>query len=237
MEYLFSKLMLSRYRFKVFVLLVVWFAIVFSIDSALESSFLFSATPNHLLCGRPLTEVSGGGVSVARSVRVALVVDEEWRDDVPDSAGSEARRVLLDAGRLFRGIGIHFLPIRVLNWESPDDADSVRDLLRAGKQAMPPGDADIVVLLSAQRRATSADAIADVGGRHVVVAHHPANPEQDSLVLAHEISHLFGAHHGCDVPEREGLMAKEGFNDQNLICPCTRRILEMNAQRFHQAIP
>jgi hypothetical protein len=29
-------------------------------------------------------------------------------------------------------------------------------------------------------------------------------------------------------------MAKRGFQEPDLICPCTRQVLERNADRFHQ---
>jgi len=145
---------------------------------------------------------------------------------------TDARRVLLDAASLFRGVSIHLLPVRIVDWVSPDEADSVRDVWEAARETVPLGDADIVVVLSAQERVTAQDGYARVGGRYVVVAHHPNRPERNSLVLAHEVSHLFGAHHGCDVPGREGLMTPKGF-DHDLICPCTRRVLELNANRFH----
>jgi hypothetical protein len=29
-------------------------------------------------------------------------------------------------------------------------------------------------------------------------------------------------------------MAEQGFEEPDLVCPCTRQILETNADRFHQ---
>ena len=53
-------------------------------------------------------------------------------------------------------------------------------------------------------------------------------------MLAHEIAHLFGATHGCDLSEHEGVLANKGFDESEFICPCTRKVLEANAARFHQ---
>jgi hypothetical protein len=67
------------------------------------------------------------------------------------------------------------------------------------------------------------------------VRHHTDNHEQDEFVLAHEIGHVFGAHHGCNVPGLAGLMAESGVEQPVRLCPCTRRAIESNVQRFHDS--
>ena len=64
--------------------------------------------------------------------------------------------------------------------------------------------------------------------------HHEQQPEKAEFVLAHEIAHLFGATHGCDLADHEGVLASQGFDEPELICPCTRQLLEANAARFHE---
>lgn len=225
----------SYYLVSLVTIPVVWTAAALSVNEVLAP-----APPGDgaeaLECGVNLADQLEDGLPLAESARVVLVSDEEWRSVVPGPHPAEARRGLLDAAGLFRGMSIHLLPVRIVDWASPNDAATARDVWEAARQTVPLGDADIVVVLSAQERTTAQDGYAMVGGRYVVATHHPDNPEQDAIVLAHEISHLFGAHHGCDVPGREGLMAPKGF-DHDLICPCTRRVLELNANRFHGVSP
>ncbi len=226
----------SRYVATLIVIPVVWIAASFSLSGALAPEPPSEGVAGRLECGRRLSGLADVGMPLAESARVVLVTDEEWRQVAAGRHPFEARRVLLEAVGLFRGMSIHLLPVRVVDWVSPDEARTIDDVWAAARETVPLGDADIVVVLSAQEHTTARDGYAKVGGRYVVVAHHPDQPDHDALVLAHEISHLFGAHHGCDVPGREGLMAPNGF-DHDLICPCTRRVLELNANRFHGVIP
>ncbi|MEE9228212.1 MAG: M12 family metallo-peptidase [Acidimicrobiia bacterium] len=212
---------------------VAWFGVAFPLGDVLEPSALSSYPIYGLECGRRLTEPPGDRVSVVQSVRVLLATDEEWQELHGESGDAKARSLLLGASSMFRGVAIHLLPVRIVEWDSPDDLATVRDLTVAAEETVPRREADIVVVLTAQKRDTFEDGYAQVGGRYVVVASHPGHPDQDVTVLAHELSHLFGAHHGCDVPGYEGLMAPGEFDGASLICPCTRRVLEMNAQRFH----
>jgi hypothetical protein len=163
-------------------------------------------------------------------------MDEEWRTEL--GAGSEpaARQMIVDAASLFRGVHIHLLAVRTIEWDSPDELDSVRALLDAAEVSIPLDGVDIAVVLTAQAVETSRDGDARIGDRYAIVARHPDRPERDAMVLAHELSHLFGAHHGCDLPEHDGLMASQGFSEPELLCPCTRRVLEMNADRFHRSL-
>ncbi len=223
-----------RFALSLIALPAMWFTVAYSVGELLERDAVPDSGAPQLECGRHLTDAGGDVLPSAESVRVVLVTDEEWRATVPPSATFGARHVLLDAASLFRGLSIHLLPVRIVDWESPDDAATIRDVWVAARESIPLAEAgaDIAVVLTAQARTTSQDGYAQVGGRYVAVAHHRGHPERDAVVLAHEVSHLFGAHHGCDVPGREGLMAAKGF-DGDLICPCIRRILELNANRFH----
>lgn len=223
----------SAYRFalSLVALPTVWVATTV-FGTALESA-TSSVTPTEQLeCGRHLTGQPEEAVPLTESVRVVLVTDEEWRAAVHELQPSGARHTLLDAASLFRGISIHLLPVRIVDWSSPESAVTIRDIWQAARETVPLEAADIVVVLTAQERTTSQDGYANVGGQYVAVAHHPQRQDRDALVLAHEVSHLFGAHHGCDVEGRGGLMAPQGF-DHDLVCPCTRRVLELNANRFH----
>lgn len=162
-----------------------------------------------------------------------LALDEEWQARFGGEAAAVARSLLADAGALFRSVNIHLLPVRVDVWESPDSQTTALELLEAVRESIDRADADIVIALTAQSLA-GADGRAEVGGRHALIEHHVEHPERDMFVLAHEIAHLFGATHGCDLAGHEGLLASKGFDEPGLICACTRELLEANAARFHE---
>ncbi len=185
------------------------------------------------LCGTQLViDASIDRVVRAQSTRVVLAIDEEWQARFWEDSRSAATSLLWQASTLFRALNIHLLPVRMETWQSPDVADSAA-LLSAARSAIPLGGADIVVVLTGQELAP-ADGRAEFGGRYALVGHHPERPERDAAVLAHEVAHLFGGSHGCDLPGHSGFMAKKGFKEPDLVCPCTRQVLEMNAARFHQ---
>ena len=184
-------------------------------------------------CGRLLVEPSDGVVFHAASTRVVLALDEEWQARFGEDATQVARSLLADSGALFRSVDIHLLPVRVELWKSPDSLTSAVELLEVARESVDRADADVVIALTAQDL-TGADGRAEVGGRYAIIEQHEGHPERDEFVLAHEIAHLFGATHGCDLSGHEGVLASKGFNESELICPCTRELLEANAARFHE---
>lgn len=190
--------------------------------------------PGSLACGRQLPGgADEGQVSRTRSTRVVLALDEDWQAYFQDEATVAARTLLWEASSLYRGFSIHLLPLRIDRWVSPDEIDSAEELLHLARKSIPRGEADIVVVLTGQQLERG-DGYAEIGGRYALVSRHPGHPERDAMVLAHEIAHLFGADHGCDLPGNSGVMAEQGFEEPDLVCPCTRQALEMNAARFHQ---
>ncbi len=189
-----------------------------------------------LSCGRALALPDHEAVFVVDSTRIVIAMDEEWLADFGDGSEAAAREMITAAASLFRGVHIHLLTLRTVEWRSPDEVDSVMALLDAAEASISLDGVDIAVVLTAQTLATSQDGYARTGDRYAIVARHPNRPERDAMVLAHELSHLFGAHHGCDLAEHDGYMASQGFNEPELLCPCTRRVLEMNADRFHRSL-
>ncbi len=190
--------------------------------------------PGPLTCGRQLPGgVDEGQVFRTKSTRVVLALDEDWQADFQAEATVAARTLLWEASSLYRGFNIHLLPLRVERWISPDEIGSAEDLLHLARKSIPRGEADIVVVLTGQQLERG-DGYAEIGGRYALVSHHPGRPERDAMVLAHEVAHLFGAYHGCNLPDRSGVMAEQGFEEPDPICPCTRQTLEINAARFHQ---
>ena len=222
---------LLTYAVALLLIPLLWAAVFFTGDRVtseeVEPAF-------RLECGRRLDEGSDERTGLIPSIRVVMAVDEEWRALVPGAVANEARRLLAASGSVFHGVGIHFLPVQIVPWESPDDVDTAEGLLAPARQSVATEGADIVVALTGQPTSGEEDGYAEVGGRYAVVVHHPDRPDLDALVMAHEISHLFGAHHGCDVASVGGMMADSGFADLHVVCPCTRRVLSENAHRFHE---
>jgi len=196
----------------------------------LEANAASSLAP--LECGRQLSSVSGERLTL-RSVRVVLALDEEWLERFGDDSETVARSLVSDVSGLYRDIGLHFLPVRFADWLSPNELVSAEDLLAALSESMQVDNSDVIFGLTGQHL-SGIDGFARVGGQIAVVGHHPGKPERDVFVLAHEAGHLFGAHHGCDIPGLAGVMADSGFEDPLVVCPCTRAILEANVARFHE---
>ncbi|MFQ5380834.1 MAG: M12 family metallo-peptidase [Dehalococcoidia bacterium] len=186
-------------------------------------------------CGRIIVSPHEGPAFHSSSTRVLLALDEEWRDLLGARARESARSLLADVSALFRNTHIHLLPVELAEWESPGSTDQARDLLAFVEANVERGDADIVIALTGQALAGE-DGLARRNGRYVVVEHHPGRLDKDALVLAHEVAHLFGAGHSCDLPGGNGLMSEDGFRGPTGVCPCTERVLEANAARFHDLL-
>ena len=211
----------------------VWLVVALVVGGILrllDSDVASSLAP--LECGRQLSSVSGERLTL-RSVRVVMALDEEWRDRFGDDSEAVARSLVSDVSGLYRDIGLHLLPVRIVDWSSPDELDSAEDLLADLSETMQLDMGDVLFGLTGQPL-PRIDGFARVGGQIAVVGHHPGRPERDVFVLAHEVGHLFGAHHGCDTPGLAGVMADSGFEDPLVVCPCTRAILEANVARFHE---
>lgn len=214
---------------------VVWIVVYLGAGTLTSSSDVDLPVAFESECGRLLVETDGAPVFHASSTHVALVLDEEWRALFGEDASSVARALLWEASALFRQVDIHLPPVRVSDWSSPEGATTARELLSVVENTVELADADLVIALTGQRL-DGADGRARRDGRYAVIEHHPGYPERDGFVLAHEVAHLFGANHVCDVPGREGLLAKSGYEDPDLICHCTKRVLETNAAAFHEQL-
>ena len=226
-------------RFLTSLLLLPAVGIIVAGGAAWAASIWMPSESSHdsLACGEALAVPDHEAAFVIDSTRIVVAMDEEWIAAAGADAEAEARKMIVDAASLFRGVHIHLLPVRSVEWDSPDDVNSLAGLLEAAEASVPLDGVDIAVVLTAQTVETGNDGGARVGDRYAIVVRHPDRPELDSTVLAHELSHLFGAHHGCDLPEHDGLMASQGFREPDLLCPCTRQVLEINANRFHRSLP
>lgn len=226
---------MGRLLFLLLLLPAAWLAGALLSTGAFQAAGILSAPEAQEFpsCGRQLlVDREDGRVFRAESTRVVLALDEEWRARFQDEASAVARSLLSEASSLFRVLHIRLLPVRTESWSSPDNVTSAKGLLAAARAAVSLEDTDIVIALTGQRL-SQGDGRAETGGRYAIVSRHPGYPERDAMVLAHEVAHLFGAQHGCDLPDHSGLMAEQGFKEPDLVCPCTRQAIEINAARFH----
>ncbi len=211
----------------------LWFVVAFGAQAA--GSALLNGDDNVLVleCGRRLPVTAPAPATPLVPVEVLLVIDDEWQAHFGSDAEREARLVATRAASHYRNLGIHVLPTRVVTWESPDSAATLPELLDHADAAELLEGEDVVLVFTAQHVDGSEDGDASVGGRSAIVQHHIGHGSQDEFVLAHEIGHVFGAHHGCDISGIAGLMADRGIEQPVRLCPCTRRAIETNVERFH----
>jgi len=215
------------------LLLALWVTTAFGAEAALNR--WWSPTDGALLslsCGHDLRGNVAVGVRTV-PVKVVIVLDEEWRLHFGDAAQDQARVIVTRAAGLYRNLGVQATLLRVEPWMSPDTVSVAGGFLDRAENEVDLQDADIAVIFTYQELDGSEDGLAEVGGRYAFVRHHSGHGGQDEFVLAHELGHIFGAHHGCDVPGFAGIMAESGFEQPPLVCPCTRRVLEINVGRFH----
>lgn len=228
--------MVSLNRFLVAPLLVLalWLTTALGTEAALNR--WWSPTNGGVLslsCGRDLQGRTVGGVRIAVPMKVAIVLDEEWRSHFGDTAGEQARTIMTRAAGFYRNLGVQLTLLRVDDWISPDTASAPKDFLSRAEHEVDLQNADVAVIFTNQVLSGTEDGRAEVGGRYAFIRHHSGHGGRDEFVLAHELGHIFGAHHGCDVPGFAGIMAESGFEQPPLVCPCTRRVLEINVDRFH----
>lgn len=181
-------------------------------------------------CGRRFGTATNA-VPVVPPIRARVAIDDAWAGLGQDE--QEVRLLVVEAAGLLRGTGLSVMPVEIVRWNPPSSARLPREVLEAAKDAMPLDGVDIVIVLTAGST-TRKDGAADVGGRHVVVQHHSDARAKDVAVLAHEIGHLLGAHHGCDAGTDGGIMGTNGFSNAELLCSCTRAVITSNLAQFHR---
>ncbi len=225
---------MKRLLVALFLLVALWASTAFGAEAALNR--WWSPADGALLslsCGQDVRESASVGLRTAVPVKVAIVLDEEWRSHFGDAAQEQARVIMIRAAGFYRNLGVHATLLRVEPWMSPNTVLTAGDFLVRAEDELDLQDADVAVIFTNQELDGSEDGRAQVGGRYAFVRHHSGHGGRDEFVLAHELGHIFGAHHGCDVPGFAGIMAESGFEQPPLVCPCTRRVLEINVDRFH----
>ncbi len=210
---------------------VVWLGVAAGATQAIDALGLWQPDETiSLECGRRLAPTTDS-LPVVTPIRARIALDDAWADLGQDQQA--ARLLVVEAAGLLRGTGLSIVPVEIVRWNPPNGSRLPREILEAAKDTVPLVDVDIVIVLTAGS-VTRLDGAADVGGRYVVVKHHRDAWAKDVAVLAHEIGHLLGAHHGCDAGTEGGIMGTNGFSNAELLCPCTRRVIAGNIARFHQ---
>ena len=210
----------------------IWIVVAIGASQSITALGLWRPDSTATLeCGRQLNPQDESS-RVIPAIRAQVVLDDAWAELDPDSQA--VRSLVVEASGLLRGTGLSVTPVEIKRWNLPESLRSPREILDAAEARLPPGDADIVIILIADST-TPKDGAADIGGRHVAIRHHRDAPENDAVVLAHELGHLLGAHHGCDSDLGGGIMGATGFANAELLCPCTRRAIEDNIPRFRES--
>ena len=163
------------------------------------------------------------------TLKVVLVVDEEWSARFGVDARRQALAIMHSAGEVFAPANIRLDVVSYGSWVSPDGSNGIHDMYR-DLQSVPRGEADMVVALTAQYHGQEGG-IAATGNRHVLIKHHSYRPDQDALVAAHEIGHLLGLHHhGC--PHLYCVMYSHYYDERRHFCPDHLRLLQANGGLF-----
>ncbi|MDO8613706.1 MAG: M12 family metallo-peptidase [Dehalococcoidia bacterium] len=163
------------------------------------------------------------------TLKVALVVDEEWSARFGGDARREALAILDSASEMFAPAKIRLDVVSYGSWVSPDGARSIRDMYR-DLQSVPRGEADMVVALTAQYHGQEGG-IAAASNRQVLIKHHSYRPDQDALVVAHEIGHQLGLHHHA-CPHLYCVMSSHSYDERRHFCPDHLRLLQANGGVF-----
>ncbi len=194
-------------------------------------NFLVPTQPTHVHAGEVLVPAEWREVHPGPyTITVAVLVDEEWVDRFGADAQEEAYAIVKAADRHFEPAGIHLRPVVYETWRSQDDASNIVQLLDAQKLAYPPGDADIVVNLTAGYVGREGGAARP---RHpnVIVKHHPYRTDRDAYILAHEIGHALGLN-ACHEDDCLCLMMHGFYDPEKHWCDHHLELLEANGGLF-----
>ncbi len=215
----------------VLLLGAIWLAVAAGAARGMDALGLWQQDETlSVVCGRRFGAATNS-VPVVLPIRARVALDDAWAGLGQDE--QQVRLLVVEAAGLLRGTGLSVVPVEIVRWNPPSSAKLPREVLEAAMVTVPLDGVDIVIVLTAGST-TRKDGAADVGGRYVVVQHHHDARAKDVAVLAHEIGHLLGAHHGCDAGTDGGIMGTNGFSNAELLCPCSRGVIASNLAQFHR---
>lgn len=181
-----------------------------------------------LLVATACGTASGRAVPGAlRVIRVRVACDEEfrrredWREDALARLGEAS-------APWEREFGIRWAPADCVAWESPDAAESMQDVSDDLAARVGPGDADVLLGLTGQRRPDGRDGelgLAENFGRVALAGAgwQGQSRQREIHAIAHEFGHLLGAWHCAE----EDTIMSSGAEDASRFDEPTRRLVAL----------
>ncbi len=164
------------------------------------------------------------------TVRIALVVDQQWQDLFGADSEREGRHVVHEAQELLSPAGIHLEIVSQGTWAHDASATTIQQLYRQLPSSRSSDGADITVALAAGYKGPEGG-FASSDHRHTLIKHHPYRIDRDALILTHEVGHALGlTHHDCS--HLLCIMSTHAYDKKQHFCSEHLQLLARNGGFF-----
>ena len=164
------------------------------------------------------------------TVRVDLVVDQQWRDLYGADSVLESQDVVNQAQQLLAPAGIQLQVVSQDTWAHDTSATTIQQLYRQLLGSRSSKGADMTVALAAGYKGPEGG-FAGSDQRHTLIKHHPYRTDRDALILTHEVGHALGLdHHNCT--HLLCIMSSHDYDDKRHFCPEHLQLLARNGGFF-----